>query len=215
MIFIWRIYMWHIFLSPYIIFLQELHGVSGEWEVPGPTVGLQAGPRQAAQREGAPQAAGEWAGQWERGIWSRDPVLTSDWLQAKRKKSESAVRKCDMEYYAAAIKSERSRSVQYSTVQCNMVQYTTVYSVEHWKSISISWNNWAMEMGKCPCKIWIPWYTFASRGNIQLRKYFMLDKIRIFDLNNVSCHHPGQDACVGWVRMGCSASSSIQSQSPN
>ena len=30
-------------------------------------------------------------------------------LQAKRKKSESAVRKCDMEYYAAAIKSERSR----------------------------------------------------------------------------------------------------------
>ena len=30
-------------------------------------------------------------------------------LGAKRKKSESAVRKCDMEYYAAAIKSERSR----------------------------------------------------------------------------------------------------------
>ena len=30
-------------------------------------------------------------------------------LQAKRKKSETAVRKCDMEYYAAAIKSERSR----------------------------------------------------------------------------------------------------------
>ena len=30
-------------------------------------------------------------------------------LQGKRKKSETAVRKCDMEYYAAAIKSERSR----------------------------------------------------------------------------------------------------------
>ena len=30
-------------------------------------------------------------------------------LESKRKKSESAVRKCDMEYYAAAIKSERSR----------------------------------------------------------------------------------------------------------
>jgi len=30
-------------------------------------------------------------------------------LQTKRKKSESAVRKCDMEYYAASIKSERSR----------------------------------------------------------------------------------------------------------
>ena len=49
--------------------------------MPGPAAGLQAGPRQAAQREGAPQAAGESAGQWERGIWSRDPVLTSDWLQ--------------------------------------------------------------------------------------------------------------------------------------
>ena len=94
--------------------------------MPGPAAGLQAGPRQAAQREGAPQAAGESAGQWERGIWSRDPVLTSDWLQAKRKKSESAVRKCDMEYYAAAIKSERSRSVQCSTVQYNMVQYSAV-----------------------------------------------------------------------------------------
>ena len=126
MIFIWRIYMWHIFLSPYIIFLQELHRVSGEWEVPGPAAGLQAGPRQAAQREGAPQAAGESAGQWERGIWSRDPVLTSDWLQAKRKKSESAVRKCDMEYYAAAIKSERSRSVQYSTVQYSTVEIDIV-----------------------------------------------------------------------------------------
>ena len=33
--------------------------MSGEREVPGPAAGLQAGPRQAAQREGAPQAAGE------------------------------------------------------------------------------------------------------------------------------------------------------------
>ena len=33
--------------------------MSGEREVPGPAAGLQAGPRQAAQREGAPQAAGQ------------------------------------------------------------------------------------------------------------------------------------------------------------
>lgn len=38
-------------------------------------------------------------------------------LQAKRKKSESAVRKCDMEYYAAAIKSERSRLEWESSVK--------------------------------------------------------------------------------------------------
>ena len=51
--------MWHIFLSPYIIFLQELHSVSGEREVPGPAAGLQAGPGQGPQWEGAPQAAGQ------------------------------------------------------------------------------------------------------------------------------------------------------------
>ena len=140
MIFIWRIYMWHIFLSPYIIFLQELHRVSGEWEVPGPAAGLQAGPRQAAQREGAPQAAGESAGQWERCIWSRDPVLTSDWLQAKRKKSESAVRKCDMEYYAAAIKSERSRwaiITLSSTAFCIFSPFVFLSSVVHHDTISL------------------------------------------------------------------------------
>ena len=47
-------------------------------------------------------------------------------LQTKRKKSESAVRKCDMEYYAAAIKSERSRykiSVNLQSVNVNL-QFT-------------------------------------------------------------------------------------------
>ena len=36
-------------------------------------------------------------------------TITSVIPQAKRKKSEAMVRKCDMEYYAACIKTERSR----------------------------------------------------------------------------------------------------------
>ena len=51
-------------------------------------------------------------------------------LQGKRKKSESAVRKCDMEYYAAAIKSERSRYViTWDTYN------TPYYYMQFWENI--------------------------------------------------------------------------------
>ena len=42
-----------------IFLLQELHGVPGEWEVSGSDAGLQAGPGQGAEWEGAPQAGVE------------------------------------------------------------------------------------------------------------------------------------------------------------
>ena len=65
---------WNIFYSILLLF-QELLGVPGEWEVPGPAAGLQAGPRQGAQREGAAQAWGQAEEERERGEEVRHGVL--------------------------------------------------------------------------------------------------------------------------------------------